>query len=342
MKGNITITNLANQTAEIAIEGIIGLYNPDSPDIAKKSCSTYSEFKQQLDKIQTQNITSLIVHIRSTGGDVNDALLIHDALRSLHCPIITRCYGYTASAATIIAQAASPGKREMSANGLYLIHRASCNSEGNATTLDETAQMLLKTDERIANIYAKRSGLHISHFIELMEYNQGNGRWLSPEETLKAGLIDRIFTAQPITNHASFRTLCETLAELPLNFNSNPTTMTLKQHWHAMLDLLGLATSETSDAVTPAPTSNETPINTVPQTVGSEPAQTSLHHTPITVQNYQQEIASLKAQIASLEAENARLQAYPTRTLPREDPSPIEKKISANAHSYNEDIRNFK
>ena len=130
MKGNITITNLANQTAEIAIEGIIGLYNPDSPDTAKKSCSTYSEFKQQLDKIQTQNITSLTVHIRSTGGDVNDALLIHDALRSLHCPITTRCYGYTASAATIIAQAASPGKREMSANGLYLIHRASCNSEG--------------------------------------------------------------------------------------------------------------------------------------------------------------------------------------------------------------------
>lgn len=63
----------------------------------------------------------------------------------------------------------------MSANGLYLIHRASCNSEGNATTLDETAQMLLKTDERIANIYAKRSGLPISHFIELMEYNQGMG-----------------------------------------------------------------------------------------------------------------------------------------------------------------------
>ena len=60
------------------------------------------------------------------------------------------------------------------------------------------------------------------------------------------------------------------------------------------------------------------------------------------MQNYQQEIASLKAQIASLEAENARLQAYPTRTLPREDPSPVEKKISANAHSYNEDIRNFK
>ena len=87
-----------------------------------------------------------------------------------------------------------------------------------------------------------------------------------------------------------------------------------------MLDLLGLATSETSDTVTPAPTSNETPINDDPQTVVTKTGQTSLHHDPIAVQNYQQEIASLKAQIASLEAENARLQAYPTRTLPAKIP----------------------
>ena len=63
-----------------------------------------------------------MVDIRSTGGDVNDALLIHDALCSLDAHITTRCYGYTASAATIIAQAASPGCREISANALYLIH----------------------------------------------------------------------------------------------------------------------------------------------------------------------------------------------------------------------------
>lgn len=342
MKGNISITNLANQTAEISIEGVIGLYNPDSPDTSKKNCSTYAEFKQQLDKLQIQQITALTVHIRSTGGDVNDALLIFDALQSLDCPITTRCYGYTASAATIIAQAASPGKREMSANGLYLIHRASCNSEGNATALDETAKMLLKTDERIANIYATRSGLPIAHFIELMNCNQGNGRWLSPEEALQAGLIDRIFTAQPITNHAAFRTLCDTLAELPLNFNSNPNSMTLKQHWHAMLDLLGLAPSETSLTPTSDNSPDNTPSNTASQAPVPEAKQTSSQSEPSPAQNYQQEIVSLKAQIASLEAENARLKAYPTQTLAREDPSPVERKISANAHSYNEDIRNFK
>ena len=36
--------------------------------------------------------------------------------------VVTRCYGYVASAATVIAQAASPGCREISSNAFYLIH----------------------------------------------------------------------------------------------------------------------------------------------------------------------------------------------------------------------------
>ena len=116
--------------------------------------------------------------------------------------------------------------------------------------------------------------------------------------------------------------------------------MTLKQHWHAMLDLLGLAPSETSLT----PTSDNSPDNTPSNTAAPVPEakQTPSQSEPSPAQNYQQEIVSLKAQIASLEAENARLKAYPTQTLAREDPSPVERKISANAHSYNEDIRNFK
>ena len=81
-------------------------------------------------RIAEIDASEVVVNIRSTGGDVNDALLIHDALTALGAHITTRCYGYTASAATIIAQAASPGCREISANALYLIHTAVCATEG--------------------------------------------------------------------------------------------------------------------------------------------------------------------------------------------------------------------
>ena len=50
--------------------------------------------------------------------------------------------------------------------------------------------MLHKTDERIARIYAERSGMPQQHFTELMNRNHGNGQWLTPEEA-KNLRIDR-------------------------------------------------------------------------------------------------------------------------------------------------------
>ena len=88
--------------------------------------ATYERFRDAVRRIAEIEAPEVVVEIRSTGGDVNDALLIHDALRSLGARITTRCYGYTASAATIIAQAASEGRREISANALYLIHDSVC------------------------------------------------------------------------------------------------------------------------------------------------------------------------------------------------------------------------
>jgi ATP-dependent protease ClpP protease subunit len=143
-------------------------------------------------RIAAVKADEVIVNIRSTGGDVNDALLIYDALRSLDATITTRCYGYTASAATIIAQAANEGCREISTNAMYLIHKSTCAIEGNSSSLDARAELLRKTDERLAHLYAMHSGREVEHFVQLMSENNGEGRWLTAEETVAAGLADRI------------------------------------------------------------------------------------------------------------------------------------------------------
>lgn len=101
--------------------------------------------------------------------------------------------------------------------------------------------MLHKTDERIARIYAERSGMPQQHFTELMNRNHGNGQWLTPEEAKTSGLIDTIFTADSVTNRTEAPSLHTDLSELPLTFNLNDSTMTIKQHWNAILDLLGLS-----------------------------------------------------------------------------------------------------
>ena len=191
MQTKITIRNEAH-TCYIDIEGTIGVPEQHQFENASTRVATFERFRQEVARIAEIAATKVVVNIRSTGGDVNDALLIYDALMGLDAHITTRCYGYTASAATIIAQAANDGCREISSNAMYLIHKSTCSIEGNASSLDARADLLRKTDERLASLYALHSGRDAQYFADLMAENNGEGRWLTAEETVAAGLADRI------------------------------------------------------------------------------------------------------------------------------------------------------
>ena len=191
MQSEINIRNSAD-VCYIDIDGTIGVPEEWQFDDPSTRVTTYEKFKDMVAKIADIDSSEIVVNIRSTGGDVNDALLIYDALCALDAHIVTRCYGYTASAATIIAQAASAGCRQISANALYLIHNSICAAEGNAAEMEAKADLLHKTDQRLAEVYAARSGRSAEEFAALMSENGGNGRWLSPEETIAAALADEV------------------------------------------------------------------------------------------------------------------------------------------------------
>ena len=193
----IKITNSKPGETVVDIEGTIGVPEEWQFEEPAGRIATYDKFQKALAAISKIRDGEIVVNIRSSGGDVGDALLIHDALCALEANITTRCHGYVASAATIIAQAASPGCREVSSSSLYLIHNAVGNCEGNARDFRQGEELLAKTDERIAAIYAARSGRGPEEFTLLMSENNGSGRWLSPEQTLEAGLADRIIDVLP-------------------------------------------------------------------------------------------------------------------------------------------------
>ena len=195
MQTKITISN-SSQTCFIDIEGTIGIERGDGA--AGTGVATSEAFRREVERIAEVAAQRVVVNIRSTGGDVNDALLIYDALRALDAHITTRCYGYTASAATIIAQAADKGAREISSNAMYLIHRSMCAIEGNAPSLEARADLLHKTDERLAQLYALHTGTSAEVYAALMAENNGEGRWLTAQETVEMGLADRIFDSAAV------------------------------------------------------------------------------------------------------------------------------------------------
>ncbi len=191
-KNNISIRNLSPERAAIDIEGTIGVDENMQFSNPGSRVATYEKLSDTLLRISEIDAPEVVVNIRSTGGDVNDALLIYEALKSLRGRVVTCCYGYTASAATVIAQAASPGCRRIASGALYLIHNSVCATEGNAAELEASTDLLRKTDERLAALYAERSGASVEKFVALMAENNGAGRWLSPAEAVEAGLADEV------------------------------------------------------------------------------------------------------------------------------------------------------
>lgn len=319
MKGEITIRNKSGRIVEIDIEGIIGVPEACQFEDPKERVATYDRFKARLEEIGGITSPEIIVNIRSTGGNVNDALLIYDLLSGSGATVTTRCYGYVASAATVIAQAASKGRREISANTLYLIHKSISAAEGNTHNMTQTIQLLDKTDERIAGIYAARSGKPIEGFAELMDSNNGNGRWLSAPEAIEISLADRIIGARPIANNAAELVRQLNLPELPEKTTQKDQPMTIKQQWNAIRNLLGL-TSDKEEALT------EPQLDKVDRELAERGEQA----------------AGLQDRISELESENARLLAKVTATKCKEDPCAGDSRMSHNAQAYSDDIRNFR
>lgn len=194
---NINVNNISQHEAVIDIEGTIGLGGSNETN----SVSTYEQFREQIVQIQRQGVEKIRINIRSSGGSVEDALLIHSTLCELQgTSIETHCYGYVASAATIIAQAASQGQRFIASTALYLIHNAWTTIDGNAIQAESTAALLTKTDEQIAAIYALRSGYSPDHFRALMAKDSGKGEWLDASQVIELGLADQVENISPIKN----------------------------------------------------------------------------------------------------------------------------------------------
>ncbi len=176
---------------EINIDGVIGRQS-DEDKPTNETFYSFEDMKRDLEPLKAFPYELLFVNIRSTGGNCAHALLMYEYLKELGIPVITRCYGYCASGGTIIAQAASKGGRQMSENGLYLIHNARGEDRlgGTSSSHEMTVNELKKTDGVIANIYASNSKKSSRFYLTQMGLHDGEGEWLNFTEAKEMGLVD--------------------------------------------------------------------------------------------------------------------------------------------------------
>lgn len=136
----------------------------------------------------------LEIHMNCPGGDVFEAHAIFNALSQRKGGVAVSIDGLAASAASFIAQAASPGKLTIAKNASMMIHDAFSMGIGNAQDMRELANLLDEQSDLAAEVYAARSGKPAAHWRELMRAET----WFSGgQKAVDAGLADAVQGAGP-------------------------------------------------------------------------------------------------------------------------------------------------
>lgn len=104
--------------------------------------------------------------INSPGGDVVEGFAMYDYLRSLGVKITTKGFGRVASIATVIFLAGDD--RQIAENTEFMIHNPWTFAEGDADTLEKSAEQLREIENKIASFYAGIIGAKEADLLALM------------------------------------------------------------------------------------------------------------------------------------------------------------------------------
>jgi len=130
------------------------------------------------------------IYINSPGGSVSAGLAIFDTMNFIKPDVSTLCTGLAASMGAFLLAAGAKGKRFSLPNSRVMIHQPSGGSQGMASDIEIQAKEILYLRERLARIMAENTG----QSVEQIHKDTDRDRFMSAEESVEYGLIDRVLT----------------------------------------------------------------------------------------------------------------------------------------------------
>ncbi len=127
-------------------------------------------------------------YINSPGGSVTAGLAMYDTMQFIKPDVSTLCTGFAASMGAFLLAAGTKGKRFCLPNSRVMIHQVSGGFRGQASDIAIHAKETLFLKNRINEIMAKHTGQPI----ETVERDTDRDNFLSAEEAVKYGIIDRV------------------------------------------------------------------------------------------------------------------------------------------------------
>ncbi|MBG6211810.1 ATP-dependent Clp protease proteolytic subunit [Roseibium album] len=135
------------------------------------------------------------LYINSPGGVVTSGFAMYDTMRYIKAPVHTLCMGTARSMGSFLLMAGEPGERAILPNASILIHQPSGGFQGQASDMAIHAEEILRTKQHMTRLYAE----HCHRTYEEFEFAMDRDRFMTPQEAMEWGLVDRILSEREST-----------------------------------------------------------------------------------------------------------------------------------------------
>ena len=129
-------------------------------------------------------------YINSPGGSVTAGMAIYDTMNFIKCDVSTICIGMAASMGAFLLSAGAKGKRIALPHSEIMIHQPLGGAQGQASDIKIRADLILRTRDMFNRILAENTGKPI----EQIEKDTDRDNFMTAEQALEYGLIDKIYT----------------------------------------------------------------------------------------------------------------------------------------------------
>ncbi len=129
------------------------------------------------------------LYINSPGGTITAGMGIYDTMNYIRCDVSTICVGMAASMGAFLLSSGAKGKRYALPNSEIMIHQPLGGAQGQATDIKIQAEHILRIKDRMNRILSSNT----SQPLEKIEQDVERDYYMTAEEALKYGIVDRIF-----------------------------------------------------------------------------------------------------------------------------------------------------
>ena len=138
-------------------------------------------------------------YINSPGGSVSAGLAVYDTMQFIKPDVSTLCIGQAASMGAFLLAAGAKGKRFALPNSRVMIHQPMGGFQGQASDIEIHAREILYLRARLNDLMAKHTG----QTADAIERDTDRDNFLSAEESVKYGLVDKVLLSRSETAAAA-------------------------------------------------------------------------------------------------------------------------------------------